>query len=79
MAIGVVFIVYSGENPQNVNLTLQAGVTIFTSALFLLFERLVTGGSNKELLEEVEQLRTSVIDLTEEIERLQHFREMQAK
>jgi hypothetical protein len=66
--IGFILIVTSGELPENVNLSLQAGLTVFTSAAFLFFERMITGGWGDD--DELRDLRRAVEELTEEVRRL---------
>ncbi len=74
VAIGIMYLVFSGETPENAQLPLQIGVTIVTGGIFVFFERFITRIFRRkddiETLDEIRLLREEVTTLTVEIERL---------
>lgn len=63
--IGTIFLAAPGADPNQVNLGYQVGLTIVTSAVFLFFERLLSGKPDHELMDEISKLHASTDKLNE--------------
>jgi hypothetical protein len=65
--IGSLMLAATGADPNQVNLGYQVGLTMVTSAVFLFFERLLSGKPDSELVAEISKLRASIDKLKEDM------------
>jgi hypothetical protein len=69
--VSFAFLVTSGVDPTTVNLRYEVGVALITGAVFALLSGLLSRNPNREILEELREVKAEVVALREQVDEIE--------